>query len=117
MRTLDAGCGIDKLAGAIGIDRNPASRADVLCDLDHLPYPFLDSSFDRLRAVHVIEHVANVIRSIEEFYRLVRAEGAEVGIVRRDDDHRAARAHRWHLNSSSLGYFSGNHGGFGYWFT
>ena len=33
-RTLDVGCGINKYPGAIGIDRNPASRADVLCDLD-----------------------------------------------------------------------------------
>jgi hypothetical protein len=29
VRTLDVGCGINKLPGAIGIDRNPASRADL----------------------------------------------------------------------------------------
>ena len=32
-RTLDVGCGINKSPGAIGIDRNPDSHADVLCDL------------------------------------------------------------------------------------
>ena len=37
LRTLDVGCGIHKQPGAIGIDRNPASRADVLCDLDRYP--------------------------------------------------------------------------------
>jgi len=47
-RILDVGCGIHKQPGAIGIDRNPASRADVLADLDRFPYPFGDSSFDRL---------------------------------------------------------------------
>ena len=58
-----------------GIDRNPASRADVLADLDRFPYPFADSSFDRLTAIHVIEHVDDVIRTMEEFHRLVRAGG------------------------------------------
>lgn len=93
------------------------SRADVLCDLDHLPYPFRDSSFDRLQAVHVIEHVAEVIRSIEEFHRPVRA-GGEVIIVTpyyTDFSSFCDPTHRWHLNSFSLRYFGDNHGGFGYY--
>ena len=61
MRILDVGCGIHKQPGSIGIDRNPASRADVLADLDRLPYPFADGSFDRVTAIHVIEHVSDVI--------------------------------------------------------
>src|SRR2546427_429913 len=75
MRILDVGCGVNKRPGAVGLDRNPASRADVLADLDRHPYPFRDSSFDALYAVHVIEHVTDVIRSMEEFHRLVRAGG------------------------------------------
>lgn len=93
------------------------SRADVLCDLDHLPYRFRDSSFDRLQAVHVIEHVAEVIRSIEEFHRPVRA-GGEVIIVTpyyTDFSSFCDPTHRWHLNSFSLRYFGDNHGGFGYY--
>jgi len=39
------------------------------------PYPFADSSFDRLTAIHVIEHVNDVMRTMEEFHRLVRAGG------------------------------------------
>src|SRR3974377_359023 len=75
MRILDVGCGVNKYPGAIGIDANPRTRADVLCDLDHFPYPFRDSAFDELRAVHVIEHVSDVVRTMEEFHRLVRAGG------------------------------------------
>src|ERR1035438_2445541 len=74
-RILDVGCGIHKQPGSIGLDRNPASRADVLADLDRFPYPFADSSFDRLTAIHVIEHVNDVIRTMEEFHRLVHAGG------------------------------------------
>ena len=117
MRILDVGCGINKLAGAIGIDRNPASRADVICDLDRIPYPFRDSSFDKLQAIHVIEHVSDVIRTMEEFHRLVGA-GGEVFIVTphyTDFSSFCDPTHRWHLNSFSLRYFGEDHGGFGYY--
>ena len=107
MRILDVGCGINKKQGAIGIDRNPASRADVICELDQFPYPFRDSAFDGLQAVHVIEHVSDVIRSMEEFHRLVRA-GGEVFIVTphyTDFSSFCDPTHRWHLNSFSLALF------------
>jgi SAM-dependent methyltransferase len=117
MRILDVGCGINKKAGAIGIDRNAASRADVLCDLDRFPYPFRDSSFDALQAVHVIEHVSDVIRSMEEFHRLVR-DGGEVFIVTphyTDFSSFCDPTHRWHLNSFSLRYFGEDNAGYGYY--
>src|ERR1700704_4492958 len=117
MRVLDVGCGINKKPGAIGIDRNAASRADVLAELDSFPYPFGDSSFDALQAVHVIEHLSDVIRTMEEFHRLVRA-GGEVFIVTphyTDFSSFCDPTHRWHLNSFSLRYFGQNHGGVGYY--
>lgn len=117
MRILDVGCGINKYPGSIGVDRNPRGRADVLCELDHFPYPFRDGSFDSLRAIHVIEHVSDVIRTLEEFHRLVRA-GGTVHIVTphyTDFSSFCDPTHRWHLNSFSLRYFGENHGGFGYY--
>jgi SAM-dependent methyltransferase len=117
VRILDVGCGINKLAGSIGIDRNPASRADVLVDVDHIPYPFRDSSFDKLQAVHVIEHVSDVIRTMEEWHRLVRP-GGEVFIVTphyTDFSSFCDPTHRWHLNSFSLRYFGDDNAGFGYY--
>jgi ubiquinone/menaquinone biosynthesis C-methylase UbiE len=114
---LDVGCGINKYPGAIGIDRNPDSRADVLCDLDHLPYPFADNSFDQLRAIHVIEHVSDVIKTMEEFHRLVRPGGR----VRIETPHYTDFSsfcdptHRWHLNTFSFRYFGENDAGFGYY--
>jgi len=116
-RILDVGCGIHKQPGAIGIDRNPASRADVLCDLDRFPYPFADNTFNRLLAIHVIEHVADVIGTMEEFHRLVRPGGT----VRIETPHYTDFSsfcdptHRSHLNSFSFRYFGEDHGGFGYY--
>src|SRR6266478_1558876 len=117
LRTLDVGCGINKSPGAIGIDRNPDSLADVLCDLDHIPYPFADNSFAELRAIHVIEHLSDVIRSMEEFHRLVRPGGR----VRIETPHYTDFSsfcdptHRWHLTSFSLRYFGDDNAGYGYY--
>jgi SAM-dependent methyltransferase len=117
MKVLDVGCGTRKAPGAIGIDRNPASSADVICDLDRFPYPFADNSFDAVRAVHVIEHVADVIRTMEEFHRLVRAHGR----IRLETPHYTDFSsfcdptHRSHLTSFSFRYFGEKHGGFDFY--
>ena len=117
MRVLDVGCGINKYPGAIGLDNNPASRADVLADLDRFPYPFCSGAFDGLRAIHVIEHVADVIKTMEEFHRLVKP-GGRVHIETphyTDYSSFCDPTHKHHLNSFSFRYFGENHGGFGYY--
>ncbi len=117
LKTLDVGCGLKKFEGAIGIDRNPASAADVICDLDRFPYPFSDRVFDRLRAIHVIEHLSDVIGTMEEFHRLVKPGG----VIRIETPHYTDYSsfcdptHKQHLNSFSFRYFGENHGGFGYY--
>lgn len=116
-RILDVGCGINKFAGAIGVDRNPATRADVICELDHFPYPFIDGSFGCVRAIHVIEHVADVIKTMEEFHRLLKPGGRVVIATPHYTDFSSFcdPTHRWHLNSFSFRYFGENHAGFGYY--
>ena len=116
-RVLDVGCGINKYPGAIGIDRIVDTRADVLCDLDHFPYPFRDGSFDQVRAIHVIEHVSDVIRAMEEFHRVLRPGGRLLIVTPHYTDFSSFcdPTHRWHLNSFSFRYFGADHGGFGYY--
>jgi SAM-dependent methyltransferase len=114
---LDVGCGIRKFPGSIGIDLNPASAADVICDLDRFPYPFADRSFERLRAIHVVEHLTDIIRTMEEFHRLVKPGGR----IRIETPHYTDYSsfcdptHKHHLNSFSFKYFGDDHGGFGYY--
>jgi SAM-dependent methyltransferase len=117
VRTLDVGCGINKFPGSIGIDRNPRTRADVLCDLDHFPYPLRDNSFQSLRAVHVIEHVADVILAMEEFHRLVRPGGRVLIVTPHYTDFSSFcdPTHKWHLNSFSFRYFGSDNAGYGYY--
>ncbi|MDQ6707941.1 MAG: methyltransferase domain-containing protein [Acidobacteriota bacterium] len=116
-RILDVGCGIKKYPGSIGIDRNIATQADVICDLDSFPYPFRSGSFDSVRAIHVIEHVSDVIGAMEEFHRISSANGRLLIVTPHYTDFSSFcdPTHRWHLNSFSFRYFGPDHGGFGYY--
>jgi SAM-dependent methyltransferase len=116
-RILDVGCGINKYPGSIGLDRNPRSRADVIADLDCFPYPFRDGSFDALRAVHVIEHVSDVMKTMEEFHRLVRTGGTVTIVTPHYTDFSSFcdPTHKWHLNSFSFRYFGEDNAGYGYY--
>jgi SAM-dependent methyltransferase len=117
LRILDVGCGINKYPGAIGLDVNPRSRPDVLADLDAFPYPFASGAFDEVRAIHVIEHVANVIGMLEEFHRLLKPGGRVIIATPHYTDFSSFcdPTHRWHLNSYSLRYFGSNNAGYGYY--
>ena len=77
MRVLHLGCGQKKAMGAIGVDLNPRSQADVLCDLNLFPYPFADGVFDSVLCEHVLEHLDDVIRVMEEIHRVSKA-GARI---------------------------------------
>jgi SAM-dependent methyltransferase len=116
-RILDVGCGVNKYPGAIGVDRNQDTAADVICDLDRFPYPFRENAFDEIRAVHVIEHVADVMKTMEEFHRLLRPGGSVYIATPHYTDFSSFcdPTHRWHLNSFSFRYFGEDHGGFGYY--
>jgi SAM-dependent methyltransferase len=115
-RILDVGCGMNKYPGAIGIDRNAYTLADVIADIDHA-LPFADNSFREIRAIHVIEHIADVIHTMEEFHRLLTPGGQAVIVTPHYTDFSSFcdPTHRWHLNSFSFRYFGENHGGFGYY--
>ncbi len=84
---------------------------------DHFPYPFRDSSFDSVRAIHVIEHVSDVIRAMEEFHRVLRPDGRLILATPHYTDFSSFcdPTHRWHLNSFSFRYFGEDNAGFGYY--
>ncbi|MGH9728590.1 MAG: class I SAM-dependent methyltransferase [Candidatus Acidiferrales bacterium] len=113
-RILDVGCGQQKYPGSIGIDMNPDTAADVLCNMDRGRLPFRDDAFDEVRAIHLIEHVENVIATMEEFHRVTRPGGTVFLVTPHYTDFSSFcdPTHRWHLNSFSFWYFypEGLHG-------
>jgi len=81
LKILDVGCGLRKRDGAVGIDINPRSHADVIHDLDQFPYPFADNEFDEIVCDNILEHLQDIIRVMEELHRISRAGGRVIVIV------------------------------------
>ena len=75
MKVLDLGCGRNKLPGAIGLDHHPDADADVLADMEQGFLPFRDESFDAVHLSHVIEHVREPVRLMEECWRVLKIGG------------------------------------------
>lgn len=69
---LDFGCGNRKKEGAIGIDFNSETQADVVHDLTQFPYPFEDNSFGTIYCRHILEHLPDLVKVMEELHRIGR---------------------------------------------
>jgi SAM-dependent methyltransferase len=65
----------------------------------------------------VIEHVADVIGTMEEFHRILKPGGTVFIVTLHYTDFSSFTdpTHRWHLNPYSFRYFGSNNGGFGYY--
>ena len=106
-RVLDVGCGWNKTPGAIGIDANPKTHADVIHDLGVLPYPFANDEFDEVVCRHVAEHVPDVMAFITELFRITRP-GGRIKITTphySNPDWPTDPTHRNHFNSYSFNCF------------
>jgi len=107
MKILDVGCGNAKTPNAIGIDSNPTTQADVIHDLNSYPWPLESNSFDLIIGSHIIEHVADMVKFLEEIHRLGK-HGAKVKFV---TPHFSSRfsftdpTHLRHLGIRSFDYF------------
>jgi len=69
-KILDMGCGNKKMKGSIGIDIKTNTMADIHHDLNQFPYPFKDNEFDLIICRHIIEHLKDTVRVMEEIYRI-----------------------------------------------
>ncbi len=106
-KILDVGCGWNKTPGAVGMDSNPKTHADVIHDLGDIPYPFADDEFDEVVCRHVAEHVPDVISFVTEIYRITKP-GGRIKIVTphySNPDWATDPTHRNHLNSYSFNCF------------
>ena len=74
----------DKL---VTLDNDPNCGADIEHDLERLPYPFADETFDEIHAYHVLEHTGRqgdfrfFFAQWMEFYRLLKPDGLFCGVV------------------------------------
>lgn len=110
MRILNLGNGKDlSIAGAVRVDSNPDTYPDIVHDLNKIPWPFDEGAFDAIYCKDVIEHLDDIVRTMEEIHRIARP-GARVHIT---TPHFSCAnsftdpTHRHHLGIFSFDYFTG----------
>jgi len=70
--TLDVGCGNNKIPGAVGIDIVSGTQADIVHDLNQIPWPLESNMFEFIRLWSVLEHLRDVVGVLREVHRVAR---------------------------------------------
>lgn len=75
LKILNVGCGPIRMEGALGLDWDPDSAADVRHDLNDYPWPFEEGRFERVILSHVLEHLDDPDLAVREAHRVCRTGG------------------------------------------
>jgi SAM-dependent methyltransferase len=67
----------------INLDMNPKANPDVVWNLEDLPMPFLDNSFDCVLATHILEHLGKDqwVRVVADIHRILKPGGAMIAVT------------------------------------
>lgn len=111
MDVLNLGAGKKRIDGAVNHDRELDDRRpwlDVVHDLNVLPWPWEDESFDRIVARSVFEHLdVDLVASMNECWRLLRPGGTLYLKLPHWNSDIAYRdvTHRWRFSVRSFDQF------------
>jgi SAM-dependent methyltransferase len=91
----------------VHLDRQRLPHVEQVWDLDAIPYPFPDDSFDRIIALDVLEHLSDTRRAIEELWRIARPGARLLVRVPHWASYRAHRdpTHHSYFDEHSFDYF------------
>ena len=80
-KKLNLGCGTDIKEAFVNLDVFKFKGVDVVHDLNKFPFPFQDDSFSEVLISHVLEHVEDPVKVMEEVWR-ISENGAiiEIGV-------------------------------------
>lgn len=67
--------------GFIGIDKIKTDQVDIVHDLESYPWPFENDSIDEIYCSHYIEHTSDLIKFMEELYRIMKPESKAIIIA------------------------------------
>ena len=69
-KKLNLGCGSDIREECVNQDIALLPGVDVVYDLSRYPYPFRDNSFDEIYALSVLEHLPDLVATMNELHRI-----------------------------------------------
>ncbi len=111
LKVLNLGCGLKRLPDALNLDLRASTGADVVHDLNSIPWPLPDSQFETVLLGDSLEHLKDIVATMEEIHR-VCVNGA---VVRITTPHFSSSnsftdpTHLHHLSYFSFDYFTGEH--------
>ena len=74
-KKLRLGCGALKSKEFVNVDWDKSCDPDVVLNLNTLPYPFEENSFELVEAFHILEHLDRPFDVMREMHRLLRPGG------------------------------------------
>ena len=84
-KILDLGCGFNKIqisnCEVIGLDMRKIEKVDVVHNLEKMPLPFQDNSFDIIFSYGVLEHIRNLIPLMKDIQRILKKNGKFIILV------------------------------------
>lgn len=72
---LNLGSGENYKEGWVNLDYNRSYKADFHHNLNVFPYPFQNGTFDLILMEHVLEHLENPVKCLEELCRISKLKG------------------------------------------
>lgn len=110
-RALNLGCGKQKRPDCFNVDVVPSVQPDLVWDLNRRPFPLPRQHFERIYALDVVEHLADVAGFVSECHEIL----APGGILEITTPHFSCAnsytdpTHRQHLGYFSFDYFTAGH--------
>lgn len=107
---LQLGSGNKYCVDAVNVDLIASTNPDIVHNLENFPWPLPSNQFKEVRAFDVVEHLNDIVKTLEEIHR-VCVNGAVVKItvphfscVNAFTD----PTHKHYFSSASFNYFTGD---------
>lgn len=116
MKILDIGCGPNKYKSpnpedkVIGLDIRKLPGVDVVWNLNKLPLPFPDNSFDLVYTSHTLEHLSDPLSLVVDVHRILKP-GAVFKIISPHWTNPSSHhiEHKSYFSSKSFDYIDSTH--------
>lgn len=107
---IDLACGQSKQPGFIGIDIAQVEGVDRVMDLEKFPWDIESESVDEVFCSHYIEHTSDMIKFMEELYRILKPGGTAKIIAPYYTSVRAMQdpTHKQFISAERFLYFNKN---------
>lgn len=79
MKRLNLGCGNDIKIGFDNIDFIDLPGVNIVHDLNSYPYPIANDEYDEIICHHILEHLNDIVKPLEELWRISKP-GARIKI-------------------------------------